>query len=168
MNKRHILASLNKVANELDNSGLYKEANTITSVMKRLAEDFDYGYDMGGDDPEAAREFNQEEHKPLFGTNFDLDYTIIVTTKFDEALDTIPASKLFSNQKFFTLADLQEKLENIGFYGQSAGRPGLDYDPEDRNLANSKAQLSLNPRIDRENKTITVRVQDRQMNLSLS
>jgi hypothetical protein len=127
--------------------------------MKRLAEDFDYGYDMGGDDPEAAREFNQEEHKPLFGTNFDLDYTIIVTTYF-KVLDTIPASKLFPNQKFFSLADLQEKLRNIGFYGESAGRPGLDYDPEDRNLANSKAQLSLNPSIDRENKTITVEVQE--------
>lgn len=37
MNKRQILASLNNIANTLDNSGLFPEANTITSVMKRLA-----------------------------------------------------------------------------------------------------------------------------------
>ncbi len=39
MNKRQIIASLNNIANTLDNSGLYKEANTITNVMKRLAEE---------------------------------------------------------------------------------------------------------------------------------
>ncbi len=39
MNKRKILASLNKIANELDNSKLYEEANSLTSVMKRLAQD---------------------------------------------------------------------------------------------------------------------------------
>ena len=39
MNKRQIIASLNKIANELDFNNLYKEANTITKVMTRLAED---------------------------------------------------------------------------------------------------------------------------------
>jgi len=39
MNKRTIIASLNAIANELDISGLYKEANTVTKVMKRLAEE---------------------------------------------------------------------------------------------------------------------------------
>ena len=37
MNKRQILASLNKIANELDNSRLYAEASTVTKVMSRLA-----------------------------------------------------------------------------------------------------------------------------------
>ncbi len=37
MNKRTVLASLNKIANELDNNGLYSEASAITSVMKKLA-----------------------------------------------------------------------------------------------------------------------------------
>ena len=42
MNKRTVLASLNKIANELDNNGLYTEANTVTKVMSRLAyDDFD-------------------------------------------------------------------------------------------------------------------------------
>ena len=39
MNKRQIIASLNKIANELDNAGLYTEANSITNVMKRIALD---------------------------------------------------------------------------------------------------------------------------------
>ena len=40
MNKRQIIASLNNIANTLDNSGLYKEANTITKVMVRIADEF--------------------------------------------------------------------------------------------------------------------------------
>lgn len=37
MNKRQILASLNKIANELDNTGLYTEATSITGVMQKIA-----------------------------------------------------------------------------------------------------------------------------------
>ena len=39
MNKRQIVASLNKIANELDKNGLYKEASSVTNVMKRIADD---------------------------------------------------------------------------------------------------------------------------------
>ena len=39
MNKRQILASLNNIANSLDNSGLFKEATSITQVMVRIAEE---------------------------------------------------------------------------------------------------------------------------------
>ena len=39
MNKKYILASLYKIANSLDVSGLHKEANTITKVMVKLAEE---------------------------------------------------------------------------------------------------------------------------------
>lgn len=37
MNKRQIVASLNNIANTLDNSGLYKEAETLSLVMKKVA-----------------------------------------------------------------------------------------------------------------------------------
>jgi len=40
MNKRQILASLNKIANTLDNTGMYVEANSVTKVMTRLADEF--------------------------------------------------------------------------------------------------------------------------------
>jgi hypothetical protein len=39
MNRRTIIASLNKIANELDNNGLYNEANTVTKVMSKIAMD---------------------------------------------------------------------------------------------------------------------------------
>ena len=41
MNKRQIIASLNKIANQLDNSGLYKEASSLTNVMIKLADESD-------------------------------------------------------------------------------------------------------------------------------
>jgi hypothetical protein len=38
MNKRQIISSLNNIANSLDNSGLFKEANALSLVMKRVAQ----------------------------------------------------------------------------------------------------------------------------------
>jgi hypothetical protein len=37
MNKRQVISSLNKIAEELDNNRFYTEASTITNVMKKLA-----------------------------------------------------------------------------------------------------------------------------------
>ena len=39
MNKRQIIASLNKIANQLDSAKLHNEADTITKVMSRIALD---------------------------------------------------------------------------------------------------------------------------------
>ena len=36
MNKRQIVSSLNNIANELDQNGLYKEANLLTNIMRKL------------------------------------------------------------------------------------------------------------------------------------
>ena len=38
MNKRQILDSLHKIANQLDSNGIYLEANEITKVMQRIAQ----------------------------------------------------------------------------------------------------------------------------------
>ena len=38
MNKRQVLAALNKVANELDNNGMFNEASEITNVMHKVAQ----------------------------------------------------------------------------------------------------------------------------------
>ena len=38
MNKRQIIASLNNIANSLDNSGFFKEANALSSVMTKVAQ----------------------------------------------------------------------------------------------------------------------------------
>ena len=37
--RRQIIAKINNIANELDNNGLYAEANALTNVMKKLALD---------------------------------------------------------------------------------------------------------------------------------
>ena len=38
MNKRQVISSLNSIAEELDNQGLYAEANKITNVIKKIAQ----------------------------------------------------------------------------------------------------------------------------------
>ena len=59
MNTRQIMTSLNNIANTLDNSGLYKEANSITNIMKRLAafESVDFS--------DLEDRFKQEDTAPL-------------------------------------------------------------------------------------------------------
>ena len=37
MNKRQVISSLNIIAEELDNQGLYVEAKQITNVMTKIA-----------------------------------------------------------------------------------------------------------------------------------
>jgi hypothetical protein len=64
MNKKQIVASLNKIANELDNSGLYNESSTVTKVMSRLAfsPDFDDPRSRGADysfEPELREDVMQ-------------------------------------------------------------------------------------------------------------
>jgi len=51
---KKIIASLNDIANELDNTGLYNEANTITKIMHKLAK-FDDWDDGHNDDIDDAR-----------------------------------------------------------------------------------------------------------------
>jgi hypothetical protein len=55
MNKRQIIASLNNIANELDNTGLYKEANEITDVMVRLSQVTQIQHGVGGGLPYKDR-----------------------------------------------------------------------------------------------------------------
>ena len=65
MNKQTI-SSLIKIANKLDNSGYYKEANSLTNIMKRLAEGFvghpkefqDRSIEMAGED--KVKEWNEK------------------------------------------------------------------------------------------------------------
>ena len=69
MNKKQIVASLNKIANELDNNGLYTEASALTTIMSRLAidvkdlhnmENYFSNDDLDEDDTE---ELDEEENR---------------------------------------------------------------------------------------------------------
>jgi hypothetical protein len=53
MNKKIILSSLSNIANTLDNNGLYREANTLTNVMIKIADEFREDYSP---EPDASSE----------------------------------------------------------------------------------------------------------------
>ena len=69
MNKRQVIASLNKIANELDTNGLFAEATSLTKIMKKLAldrfrgnENFD---EMFGDMDDDFDGFNPEQFEKM-------------------------------------------------------------------------------------------------------
>ena len=69
MNRRTVLASLNKIANQLDIEGLHNEADTVTKVMSRLAyDDFDER-DYYND----KMEDNMEDYMPYGDEDDDMD-----------------------------------------------------------------------------------------------
>ena len=70
MNKRTIMASLNKIANALDNGGLHNEADTVTKVMSRLAYDFE---GMGEEEINGNDEYNIEDYMPYGDEDDDMD-----------------------------------------------------------------------------------------------
>lgn len=141
MTRRQIVASLNKIANELDVNGLHTEANSITNVMKKLAQ---FDADMGGDDPNIAREFDATENANKFMTK---EYTIILKNyEHKEEMMRIPASKVVKGY-MFDYKELIRSLRNAGFGpgGRTGGPDGSYIDGYDLE-------------VDRENKTITLSV----------
>jgi len=66
MNKRQIIASLNKIANELDSALLFVEANTITKVMVKVADDMDMDSNMDPRDsllnPQQKADVSRAKH----------------------------------------------------------------------------------------------------------
>jgi len=107
MNTRQIIASLNNIANTLDNSGLYKEANTITKVMVRIADEFnmnDNSLDEPLDEPASKpmmKPKSKVNSKPKPMTN----YLEKVTKEFEQKV-----IEICSNTKDANLAmDLVQK-----------------------------------------------------------
>jgi hypothetical protein len=118
MNKRQIIASLNKIANELDFTGLYSEANTLTKIMTRLAQGYDSGYDDFFSDPEETRNFANEPLEPKYGTNITSDFSITIQAKDGYQIvyeQTYPISEFVKNKKSFNRRDVGEALMMQGF-----------------------------------------------------
>jgi hypothetical protein len=104
MNKTKTLLSLNNIANVLDNSGLYKEANTITNVMKRVAQELDYENDNDETRKEGIQPYNFEARQsPARGVNNPEDLRLI--QKSHELL--IKAKKIFGTEGSIPQAKLQ-------------------------------------------------------------
>ena len=86
MNKRQIIASLNKIANQFDTSSLYKEANILTNVMKRIADEYNIESDpiSTNNIPEESNNLQQNnlqqnDTQPFI--SFVLDEDIITKTE---------------------------------------------------------------------------------------
>ena len=59
MNKKQILASLNYIANNLDNLSLFEEANNITSIMTKIAAEYFDDLNNPLDPEQIKKEFNE-------------------------------------------------------------------------------------------------------------
>ena len=60
MNKRQIIASLSNIANNLDNTGLYRDANRVTQIMVKISQGMDYTYEeMVENDKRRKEEYEQ-------------------------------------------------------------------------------------------------------------
>ena len=72
MNKKQILTSLNKIANELDNNDLFKEANTLTNIMIKVADEFNIEPNSQpvNNSPEQSNNIQQNQPQPFI--KFDL------------------------------------------------------------------------------------------------
>ena len=85
MNRRTVLASLNKIANQLDIEGLHNEADTVTKVMSRLAYDFE---GMGEEEINGNDEYNMEDYMP-FGDEDD-EMEMDEDDDFDMGPESVP------------------------------------------------------------------------------
>jgi len=96
INKRKIISSLNNIANSLDNSGLFKEANTITKVMVKLAEE-----ESNNNEPEPERKSHLQRMIE--------QYERRVKRIFEEIHDSMKRRIEFKNEFAYTMDDLDPK-----------------------------------------------------------
>jgi hypothetical protein len=97
MNKKQILASLNKIANELDNTGLHVEANSVTKVMTRLADEFN-----------IETPADEKENKRQQIINNSLDTKVLRSN--------VPSTFLYmleGNSPFVTIREIVNALTNM-------------------------------------------------------
>lgn len=67
MNKRQIVASLNKIAEQLDNNGLYTEANNVSKVIMKIAQ-----YTGPGSTPEYIAKTDFINRHPILKQTLDI------------------------------------------------------------------------------------------------
>lgn len=111
MNKKQIVASLNNIANELDNSGLYAEASTVTKVMSRLASDMDIfqkdpsGYVGDILDPERKR-------GDLYGNYMDNNKNKVIDA-LAEAIQDMEDDPMISDAEIDKVRQIMDELKSI-------------------------------------------------------
>lgn len=145
MNKRTIIASLNEIANELDESGLFQQASVVTEVMKKLAQE------MMPEDAEATfepmtdiKDAKTDEriltyvNRAMADHNSNRDGWITLRTliKNDPILNrdkntyftSLKAAEKLFNGKLDMIGGEKGKFRNnAGFIGGRTGPDGLPY-----------------------------------------
>jgi len=106
MNNRQIVASLNKIANELDINDLHKEANSITMIMKRLAQD--------NTDPYNRRSTEDQDYTELIMNNlFDILWSI---TPWKSIKENHPIHKFSGSEKIrFVSKKMRDILDSDAY-----------------------------------------------------
>lgn len=103
MNKKQVVASLSEIANELDNLGNYNEANVVTKVMSRIAQE-----DPGQNDEMFNSSLDESVKRNL--KIKEIESKINSTTKLDELYNL--RNQLLNNPSF-NESDTQTFVENI-------------------------------------------------------
>ena len=125
MNKRQIIASLNKIANELDFSGLHKEASSLTNVMKRIADDYT-------DDDDDGMSNVQREADEIYS-----EFDIRKNPNFETLNDDDKSAAYMANRHWLSY--------HFGLFPKSFGEPqmrNLDWISKSHNFfANSSTSI---------------------------
>jgi hypothetical protein len=103
MNKKIIIASLNKIANELDNIGSFVDANEVTKIMVKIAQE-----DPGQNDEIYDDTLNESVKRNQKITEF--QSKIKTTTKLDELYNL--KNQLLNNPSFGE-SDTQTLIDDI-------------------------------------------------------
>lgn len=112
MNKKQIVASLNNIANELDNSGLYAEASTVTKVMSRIASDMDIVQerDLSG----LVGDIRDPERKKgdLFGNYMDNNKNKVIDA-LAEAIQDMEDDPMIPKAQIDKVRQIMDELKSI-------------------------------------------------------
>ena len=132
MNKRTVMTSLNKIANELDNNGLHNEADTVTKVMSRLASDMsDFQKDPSG----FVGDILDPERKQgdLYG-NYMSRHNNKVIDSLNEAIQDMKDDPMISQSAINRVIEIKNNLERIYNSDDDMGPESEPFDynsPED-------------------------------------
>jgi hypothetical protein len=153
MNKRQIISSLNNIANSLDNSGLYKEANALSSVMKKVAQQQAQQQAYGQQNPqlnsqqmnllldESERVRNELEHyRDKFMSLFEETKRKIDSGIQMEEKNGVLNASIMMNQMIAYMQPLANKEKNINI---QLGYPP-SYNESTQRLLNVMRQYSNN------------------------
>jgi hypothetical protein len=120
MNKRQIIASLNNIANTLDNDGLYQESSAITNVMKRLSQDDSEKQDITELSKEKLSlqdpEFDKKNYLRSLRLNPAMQIANQATQLIEEKLTESGKIEYFTPDLFNIFIDMIEKNYDVDVY----------------------------------------------------